>query len=82
MEKDIEYELRKIFDECEIDKETYCFSNINMNKDLKELFSKSSKNKTNNQGYPDYIYYDNITLIIFECKYENIQKASNESKFI
>ena len=52
------------------------YYNPSENETLKEIFKNASKNG-NNQGIPDRIYYNKLDhiLIIFECKYDNMNKA-------
>jgi predicted RNA methylase len=46
---------------------------------LKDIFSKASKTGKAN-GIPDLIYFDENTLICFECKKDSIDKAINDLK--
>ncbi len=74
MEKQSEYELR-----CILNKENFnkncLFNSITENEILKNLFKNASKNNSGNCGFPDYIYFDNKTLIIMECKSHNLVNA-------
>ncbi len=46
---------------------------------LKQIFAKASKNG-NARGIPDRIYYDETTMIIFECKIKNMSDAVRDLK--
>ncbi len=77
VEKTSEYKLRKILYENNFNKE-FLFDSPSSNKILKELFKNSSKNNSGNQGIPDCLYFNNNTLIIMECKSNNLQKAEKD----
>ncbi len=76
-EKTSEYQLRTILNKNNFNKE-FLFDSPSSNKILKELFKNSSKNNSGNQGIPDCIYFDNETLIIMECKSDNLQFAEKD----
>ncbi len=69
MEKKSESELSFILKDFN---QSYIYFSPNENKHLKEIFSQCSKQNTNLIGYPDRIYFDNKTLLVFECKAHNI----------
>ena len=78
MEKQTEYKLRNIL--YNNTKEEFIFESTKNNKFLHDLFKNASKKLNNNRGYPDCVYYDKNKLIIFECKYNDLQQANNEVK--
>jgi predicted RNA methylase len=65
------YECLKLFNK------KYIFFTPFENEKLKEMFKKCSKSG-NGIGIPDRIYYDNKTLIIFECKSNDLNKAEKD----
>ncbi len=77
-EKESEYQLQTILIENKFNIDCIYYSIFN-NKILKELFSNCSKTG-NKFGVPDRIYFDKSTLIIFECKNNNLNKANDDIK--
>lgn len=81
MEHQNQYYLRSIINDYYIDQK-FIFNSPTENPFLKECFKSSSKKNTGNKGFPDLIYFDEKTLIIFECKREkNLEKAIKEAKY-
>lgn len=78
-EKDTEFELHTLLINENFNKELI-FSTINKNSLLKDLFKNCSKTG-NGFGIPDRIYLDKNTIIIFECKFNNLNKAIEDIKF-
>lgn len=76
-EKQTEYLLRKILNNLNID----YYNSPSENRILKQLFKKSSKNKTNKNGKPDLLIFQKNIIFIFECKFNNLKKAIEEAKF-
>ncbi len=73
-EKTSEYQLRTILNKNNFNKE-FLFDSPSNNEILKELFKNSSKNNSGNNGIPDCIFFNNETLIIMECKSNNLNFA-------
>ncbi len=76
-EKISEFQLRKILNENDFNKE-FLFDTPSNNVILKELFKNSSKNNSGNQGIPDCLFFNNETLIIMECKSSNLNFAEKD----
>jgi len=74
-EKHSEYELQVLLNSNYFNSE-YIYYSAFQNSILKKLFKKCSKTGSN-FGIPDRIYFDESaqTLIIFECKKDNLIKA-------
>jgi len=47
---------------------------------LKEIFKHGSKKNTNHIGIPDLLYFEGPTIIIFECKPQNLFRAEDDLK--
>jgi hypothetical protein len=58
---------------------SYIFNAPTENADLKRGFSLASKTG-GGRGIPDRIYYDEKTLIVFECKKDDLKKALKDLK--
>jgi len=72
-EKDTELILSQILIDTNFN-DAFVYSTLSTD-NLKQIFQNCSKSKKANYGYPDRIYFDLKTLIIFECKYKNIKSA-------
>jgi hypothetical protein len=77
-EKRSEFELRELLHSSNFNKSNLYYS-IFENHILKKIFAKCSKNG-NSYGIPDCVYFDNNTLIIFECKKDNLHMATQDIK--
>ncbi len=78
-EKQVQVELHNILISNNFNKNNI-FYNLSENEILRDIFKNASKNNTNNPGFPDLIYFANNTLLIFECKQDNIIDAVKDSK--
>lgn len=80
-EKESEFELQKLLVSNNFNP-NYIHYSIFSNEILKELFKKCSKTG-NKYGIPDRMYFDieQNTLIIFECKSDNLDTAIKDIKY-